>query len=106
ASPCLGHWRGLQHALRYLSGTLDVCLRCCMGIPTTENTPVGFAHSDLATDADTRRSVTGCFLLMKKSWIVCRSNPCASVALSSIEVLWTANGRHGTGHVFLLRFYS
>ena len=26
ASPCLRHWRGLQHVLRYLAGTLDVCL--------------------------------------------------------------------------------
>ena len=70
ASPCLRHWRGLQHVLRYLAGTLDICIRYGMGSVETEKALVGYADSDWANDVETRRRVTGYLLLMNGSPIV------------------------------------
>ncbi|CAM9832855.1 unnamed protein product [Sphacelaria rigidula] len=74
ASPCLRHWRGLEHVLRYLASTLDICLRYGGSNVKTEKALVGYADSDWANDAETRRSVTGYLLLMNTSPIIWRSN--------------------------------
>ncbi|CAM9907252.1 unnamed protein product [Sphacelaria rigidula] len=52
ASPCLRYWRGLQHVLRYLADTLDVCLRYVMGTVTIEKALVGYADWIWANDAE------------------------------------------------------
>ncbi|CAM9301783.1 unnamed protein product, partial [Sphacelaria rigidula] len=84
------HWRGLQHVLRYLAGTLDICLGYGVSNVKTEKALMGNADSDWANDAETRRSVTGYFLLMNKSPIVWRSKPQASVTFFSSEAERTA----------------
>ncbi|CAM9425651.1 unnamed protein product [Ascophyllum nodosum] len=89
-SPYL-RWRGLQHVLRSLAGTLDVCLRYGRGVNEPhEHVLVSYADSDWVDDAETRRSVTGYLLLMNKSPIVWRSKLQASITLSSSEAEWTA----------------
>ncbi|CAN0508160.1 unnamed protein product, partial [Discosporangium mesarthrocarpum] len=64
ASPCLRHWRGLQHVLRYLAGTTDIAIHYPRGTDTdNEQLITGYADSDWANDPETRRSVTGYLLL-------------------------------------------
>ncbi|CAM9617636.1 unnamed protein product [Sphacelaria rigidula] len=90
APPCLRHWQGLQHVLRYLAGTLGICLRYGGRNVKTEKALVGYADSDWANDAETRRSVTGYLLLMNKSPIAWQSKRQASLTLSSSEAECTA----------------
>ncbi|CAN0457410.1 unnamed protein product, partial [Discosporangium mesarthrocarpum] len=71
ASPCLRHWRGLQHVLRYVTSTLDVRIHYGRGPDNDEQNDrqilVGYADSDWGTDPETRRSVTGYLLLVNNS---------------------------------------
>lgn len=85
ASPCLRHWRGLQHVLRFLAGTLDVCLRYGIGIVKIDKSLMGYADSDWANGLETRRGVTGYLPLMSKSPTVWRSTVQASVPLPISE---------------------
>ncbi|CAN0057530.1 unnamed protein product [Choristocarpus tenellus] len=63
ASPCMRHWRGLQHVLRYVARTLDVCIHYDRADKDMnerdEELLVGYGDSDWGTDPQTRRSVTG-----------------------------------------------
>ncbi|CAN0513180.1 unnamed protein product, partial [Discosporangium mesarthrocarpum] len=68
ASPCLRHWCGLQHVLRYLAGTTDITIHYPRGTDTdNEQLITGYADSDWANDLETRRSVTGYLLLLNGS---------------------------------------
>ncbi|CAN0466951.1 unnamed protein product, partial [Discosporangium mesarthrocarpum] len=71
ASPCLRHWRGLQHLLRYVTSTLDVRIHYGRSPNNHEQNDrqvlVGYADSDWGTDPETRRSVTGYLLLVNNS---------------------------------------
>ncbi|CAN0474909.1 unnamed protein product, partial [Discosporangium mesarthrocarpum] len=71
ASPCLRHWRGLQHVLRYVTSTLDVRIHYGRSPDNHEQNDrqvlVGYADSDWGTDPETRRSVTGYLLLVNNS---------------------------------------
>ncbi|CAM9791127.1 unnamed protein product, partial [Choristocarpus tenellus] len=50
ASPCMRHWRGLQHVLRYVARTLDVCIHYDRGDKDMnergEELLVGYGDSD------------------------------------------------------------
>ncbi|CAN0481468.1 unnamed protein product [Discosporangium mesarthrocarpum] len=60
SSPCLRHWPGLQHVLRYLAGTTDIAIHYPRGTNAdNEQLITGYADSDWANDPETRRSVTG-----------------------------------------------
>ncbi|CAN0512379.1 unnamed protein product, partial [Discosporangium mesarthrocarpum] len=63
ASPCLRHWRGLQHVLRYLAGTTDIAIHYPRGTDAdNEQLITGYADSVSANDPETRRcAVTYCF---------------------------------------------
>ncbi|CAN0350966.1 unnamed protein product, partial [Discosporangium mesarthrocarpum] len=86
---------GLQHALRYLAGTMDIALHYPAGTDTdNRHLLTGYADSDWANDPETRWSVTGYLLLLNGSPIVWRSKLQDAVTSSSSEPEWTtmANG--------------
>ncbi|CAM9801478.1 unnamed protein product [Choristocarpus tenellus] len=98
ASPCMRHWRGLEHVLRYVAGTLDVCIHYNRGdkdMNKGDELLVG-------TDSQTRRSVTGYLLLFNKSPIAWRSKLQGAVTLSSSEAEWTAMA-YGMRHCIFLQ---
>ncbi|CAM9821614.1 unnamed protein product [Choristocarpus tenellus] len=105
-SPCMRHWRELQHVLRYVAGTLDVCNYYNRGDKYMnegdEELLVGYGDSDWGTDSQTRRSVTGYMLLLNKSLIAWRSKLQGAVTLSSSEAEWTAMA-YGMRHCIFLQ---
>ncbi|CAM9991482.1 unnamed protein product [Choristocarpus tenellus] len=94
ASPCMRHWRGLQHVLRYVAGTLDSCIHYDRGNKDMnereEELLVGYEDSDWGTDQQTCRSDTGFIILLNGSPIAWRSKLQGGVNLSSSEAEWTA----------------
>ncbi|CAM9807250.1 unnamed protein product, partial [Discosporangium mesarthrocarpum] len=103
ASPCLRHWRGLQHVVRYLVRTTNIGLHYLRGRNNDHRRLLtGYADSDRANDSETRRSVTGYLLLFNGSPIVWRSKLQWSVTLSCSEAEWTAKA-HGILHNISIR---
>ncbi|CAN0501684.1 unnamed protein product, partial [Discosporangium mesarthrocarpum] len=101
-SPCLRHWRGLQHVLRYLPGITDIAIHYPKGTDTdNEQLITGYADSDWANDPETCRRVTGYLLLINGSPIVWRSKLQGAVTLSSSEVKWTTVA-HGMRHCIFI----
>ncbi|CAM9746957.1 unnamed protein product, partial [Choristocarpus tenellus] len=106
-SPCMRHWHGLQHILRYVAGTLNVCIhyggRGSKDLNGGEGELlVGYGDSDWGTDSQTRRRVTGYLLLFNGSPIAWRSKLQGAVTLSSSEAEWTAMA-YGMRHCIFLR---
>ncbi|CAM9487174.1 unnamed protein product [Choristocarpus tenellus] len=106
-SPCMWHWRGLQHVLRYVVGTLDVCIHYGQGTKDMNGGDgellVGYGDSDWGTDSQTRKSVTGCLLLINGLPIAWGSKlQGAVVTLSSSEAKWTAMA-YGMRHCIFLQ---
>ncbi len=100
--PCIRHWRGIQHLLRYLGtypnlgvpfkkeqGSKSLCLR-------------GYADADFVADPETRRSCAGCVVLLGGAMISWSSRTERSVVLSTTESEWTALAR-GIRHANFLR---
>ncbi|CAM9615615.1 unnamed protein product [Choristocarpus tenellus] len=106
ASPFMRHWRGLQHVLRYVAGTLDVCIHYGQGTKDMNGGDgellVWYGDSDWGTDSQTRRSVTGYRLLLNGSPIAWCSKLQGAVTLSSSEAEWTAIA-YGMRHCIFLR---
>ncbi|CAM9698030.1 unnamed protein product, partial [Choristocarpus tenellus] len=107
ASPCMRHWRGLQHVLRYLAGTLDVCIHYDRGDQDMnerdEEFLVAYGDSDWGTDSQTCRSVTGYILLINGSPMIARRSKLqGAVTLSSSEAEWTAMA-YGMRHCIFIR---
>ena len=46
-SPCVRHWRGLQHVIRYLAGTLDAGISDKKSTQDDINTLLGHSDSEL-----------------------------------------------------------
>ena len=101
ASPCMRHWRGLQHLLRYLAGTIDVGIHYRRNDTNSrgdKSTLVGYSDADWGADLESRRSVTGYLLLVNGSPVGWKSKLQQSVSLSTLESEWTAmvaGIRHG-----------
>ncbi|CAN0022724.1 unnamed protein product, partial [Choristocarpus tenellus] len=106
ASPCMQHWRGLQHVLRYVAGTLDVCIHYDRGDKDmderNEELLVEYGDSDWSTHQKTRRSVTGYIILFNGSPITWRSKLQGAVTLSSSEAEWTAMA-YGMRHCIFIQ---
>ncbi|CAM9231875.1 unnamed protein product, partial [Choristocarpus tenellus] len=106
AYPCMRHWRGLQHVLRYVAGTLDVCIHYGWGSKDMNRGDgellVRYGDSNWGTDSQTRRNVTGYLLLFNGSPITWRSKLQGDVTLSGTEAGWTAMA-YGMRHCIFLR---
>ncbi len=102
SSPCMRHWRALQHVARYLAGTLSISMKYFKSNSNLKDVLVGYSDSDWATDPETRRSVTGYILLFDNSPIAWKSKSQTSITCSSSEAEWTAMA-HGMRHAVHLR---
>ena len=89
SSPCMRHWRGLQHLLRYLAGTIDVGIhyrRDHTNSDEDKSTLIGYSDSDWGGDTESRRSVTGYLLLVNGSPVGWKSKMQQAVSLSTLGV--------------------
>jgi hypothetical protein len=83
ASPRKAHWRALQRLCRYLQATRTYGLR----YSSEEEKPsiTGYSDSDWATDATTRRSVSGSTFIFAGAAVSWHSKMQKTVALSTCE---------------------
>ena len=81
ANPCSRHLMAAKRVLRYLSGTLD--LGITYRPPSAE--PEVFSDANWAGDEDTRKSTTGCIVMLNGSGIIWMSRRQVTVALSTME---------------------
>ena len=80
SSPTMDHWQGIKRILRYLQGTIDLCLHIK---PSNDLDIIGFSDADWATSTDDRKSMAGqCVFLgetliswsLRKQKVVSRSS--------------------------------
>ncbi|KAG8477772.1 hypothetical protein CXB51_027722 [Gossypium anomalum] len=57
------HWKAVQWILRYLQGTIDVCLQ----FGRTEDGVIGYVDADFAGDLDRRRSLTAEYMAITEA---------------------------------------
>ncbi len=101
-NPCMRHWRGLQHLLRYLNtypnhGTVFKQEGQNRGLFLK-----GYSDADFAGDKDSRRSCVGYLIMLGSSPITWSSRTEKSIVLSTAESEWTAIAR-GIRHADFLR---
>jgi Reverse transcriptase (RNA-dependent DNA polymerase) len=102
SSPCMRHWRALQHVARYLAGTTTISIMYQRHTHNVNNVLVGYSDSDWATDSESRRSVTGYMIMFNDAPVAYKSKTQTSVTCSSSEAEWTAMA-HGMRHAVHLR---
>ncbi|CAM9944392.1 unnamed protein product, partial [Discosporangium mesarthrocarpum] len=89
-APCLRHWKGLQHALRYISTHPDIGIRYDRQNGEAMNSILtGYSDSDWEGDTENRRTITGYIILINDSPVAWKSKQDA-IPLSSSEAEWTA----------------
>ncbi|KAK3280891.1 hypothetical protein CYMTET_11293 [Cymbomonas tetramitiformis] len=87
---CYGqeHWQHLKRVLRYLKGTIHVCLTMQCSSPTSLNAELvvtAYTDADHAADKVTRRSVTGSLVRLNGSTVMYSSKLQKTVAVSTAE---------------------
>jgi hypothetical protein len=92
----VAHWKAAQHVLRYVKGTLRVCLmydgKAC------DRTLLGYADADWGGCTETRRSTTGYLFKTFGGAVAWKSRRQPTVALSTTEAEYMAScdaGRQG-----------
>jgi hypothetical protein len=99
------HWDAGVHVCEYLLGTLNLGLKF-RKVPWEDFTLKGFSDSDYASDATTRRSVTGYVFTMGSAPIAWRSKTQPTVALSSTEAEYMALGATVAEGLYLKRMVA
>ena len=87
-APTTEHTAAVKHILRYLAGTLN--WGCRFTRNSEEGALVGYSDSDMAGDADTRKSTTGAMIFYDNNIISWQSQKQKVVALSSCEAEYIA----------------
>ncbi|KAG8497106.1 hypothetical protein CXB51_008302 [Gossypium anomalum] len=86
ANPSKEHWKAVQWILRYLRGTIDVCLQ----FGRAEDGTIGYVDDDFAGDLDRRRSLTGYVFTIGGCAISWKATLQTTVALSTTEAEYMA----------------
>ena len=86
SNPGKEHWEAVKWILRYLRGTSRVCL--CFG--SSEPLLVGYTDSDMASDVDSRKSVSGFLMTFAGGAVSWQSKLQKCVALSTTEAEYIA----------------
>ena len=102
SNPGREHWAAVKWILRYLRGTLSVCLRFGSGKPTLE----GYTDSDMSADADTSRSTSGYVMTYAGGAVSWQSRLQKAVALSTTEAEYMAAAEAGKEIVWMKEFIS
>ena len=100
ANPSEAHLAALKRIVRYVAGTLDLCLKFTnepwtppgYERPVEPLTPVAFSDSDWASNVDDRSSTTGSLVFLCGAPISWRSRSQKIKALSSAEAEYVAMG--------------
>ncbi|KAK3255338.1 hypothetical protein CYMTET_35474, partial [Cymbomonas tetramitiformis] len=82
------HWQHLLRVLRYLKGTIDVCLTLQCSSPASHNAELvvaAYSDADHAADKVTRRSVTGSLVRLNGSTVMYSSKLQKTVAVSTAD---------------------
>ncbi|KAK3270568.1 hypothetical protein CYMTET_21039 [Cymbomonas tetramitiformis] len=82
------HWQHLLRVLRYLKGTIDVCLTLQCSSPASHNAELvvaAYSDADHAADKVTRRFVTGSLVRLNGSTVMCSSKLQKTVAVSTAD---------------------
>jgi ATP-binding cassette subfamily B (MDR/TAP) protein 1 len=80
------HWNTVKWILRYLKGTLNMCLRFGFGKPELD----GFTNSDMSANVDTSRSTSGYVITYAGGAVSWQSRLQKTVALSTTEAEYMA----------------
>jgi len=88
ANPQPEHWMALKRILRYLRGSVELCLE--YGGVDSDHSLIGYADSDWGGNVE-RRSTTGYVFLLGGAAIVWSSKKQRTVALSSTEAEYMAS---------------
>ena len=86
SNPGKEHWEAVKWILRYLRSSSRVCL--CFG--SNEPKLVGYTDSDMAGDVDSRKSVSGFFMIFAGGAVSWQSKLQKCVALSTTEAKFIA----------------
>ena len=87
-TPRAGHWKALQRVMRYLVQTKDLGL--CFGGQDTQAAPYVYVDADWAGDHGTRKSMSGCIVMMGGAAVTWYARQQEVVALSSTEAEYIA----------------
>lgn len=85
ANPGKKHWEAVKGLMRYLRGTLEICI--CFG--TRDACVLGYTDADFAGHPDTRRSTSGyvfTFVGGAVSWMS-RTQKCVSLSTTEVEYI-------------------
>lgn len=83
------HWTAARRVLRYLRGTMDMCI----SYTKTDKLQLEcFSDADWAGDVVNRRSTSGCIIKLAGGPIIYKSKQQPVVALSSCESEYIASG--------------
>ncbi|MCP3663063.1 MAG: Ty1/Copia family ribonuclease HI [Gammaproteobacteria bacterium] len=96
--PCMRHWKGVQHLLKYLATYPDYGIYLGREGQGDGLQLKGYSDADLAGDPETRRSCIGYVILLGNSPVTWSSRTEKSIMLSTAESEWTALAkgiRHG-----------
>ena len=89
SQPCDTHWVAAKHVLRYLRGSPDIGLT--YGAATNNPAQLhGYADASFADDVDTRRSTSGCCLMLNGAAVAWRSKLQPTTAVSTAEAEYVA----------------
>ena len=89
ANPGQRHWQAAKRVLRYLKGSVNLCLRLGPGY-SKESILHGYTDADYAGDDDKRRSTSGYALYIGSSLVSWKSKRQSIVALSTTEAEYIA----------------
>ena len=103
--PGLKHMEAAEYCLRYLSGTVDLCIEYRADADQrdgqTRDTLWGWVDADFAADMDTRRSHTGYIIMLNGGPVSWKSTRQKSVSLSTAESEWYAASEAGKEIIYL-----
>ncbi len=97
--PCMRHWRGLRHLLRYLATFPKEGIHFEREEKSQGYQMKGYSDADFAGDVETRRSCAGYVLFLGETPISWSSKTEKSIVLSTTESEWAALARgirHGS----------
>jgi hypothetical protein len=78
------HWKGVSHILKYLAGTKDYGIFYAKNL-TGEVKFEAFSHSDHCGCTETRKSRSGCMMMLNNSFVSAFSRKQSGVTISTLE---------------------
>jgi len=87
STPTMDHWQGIKRILRYLQGTMNLCLHIK---PSNDLDIMGYSDADWATNTDDRKSMGGQCVFLGETLVSWSSRKQKVVSRSSTESKYRA----------------